>query len=116
MKRLVFGSLSVLLLATATAPAVSAQQIALNPAIVNTTSTNKLTPFNLVTLAHRGYFKQQGIPSYGSFTAAYQMGKIHATDLVRAAIEANRLDADSLSDRTYLATVESQLSALENLR
>ena len=115
MKRLVFGSLS-LLLVTATAPVVSAQETALNPAIVNITSTQEITPFNLVTLAHRGYFNQQGIPSYGNFTAAYQMGKIQAADLVRAAIQANRLNPDSLSDSNYLATVEAQLRMLENLR
>lgn len=114
MKRIVFGSLSLLLLA-ATAQVVSAQETALNPAIVNITSTREITPFNLVTLAHSGYFKQQGIPSYSNFTAAYQMGKIQATDLVRAAIQANRLNLDSLSDRNFLATVEAQLRTLENL-
>jgi hypothetical protein len=56
------------------------------------------------------------LQSYGNFTAAYQMGKIQPTDLVRAAIQANRLNPNSLSDRNYLVTVEAQLRTLENLR
>jgi hypothetical protein len=115
MKSLIVGSLSVLLVSAATAPAVRAQTAAVNPTTLRTIVTTQLTPFNLVTLAHRGYFTEQGIPSYGSFTAAYHLGKITNFDLVRAAVKANRLDPESLNDKGYLSAVEAQLRGLENI-
>ncbi len=113
MKRLVVSSLSVLLL-TATASAVRAQTAALNPTTLRSTSTTQIAPFNLVSFAHRGYFKEQGIPSYGALTVAYRSGRITAEDIVQAAIKANRLRPEALNDRGYLRTVEIQLSGLES--
>ncbi len=116
MKRLVLGGLSLLLLTAATAPSVSAQTTALNPITLNSNSANKLTPFNLVTLAHRGYFKEQGISSYTSFTSAYNLGQITARDLVQAAVNAKRLAPESLTDREYLRAVDAQMNGVLNSR
>lgn len=115
MKSLILSGLSILFISASTAPVVRSQTAALNPTTLHSTSTKQLTPFNLVTLAHRGYFKEQGIPSYGTFTAAYQLRRITAFDIVQAAVKANRLDPDFLSDEGYLRAVEAQLSGLENI-
>ena len=118
MTRLMLSSLSVFLLsAAATAPMVRAETAALNPTTFNSTSTptTQPTPFNLVTLAHRGYFNQQGIPSYLALTSAYHSGRIQAFDIVQAAVKANRLSADFLTNQGYLTAVEAQLRGLENI-
>lgn len=116
MKRRMLSSLSVLLLSVATVPAVKAETAALNPTTLRSTSTTQLTPFNLVYLAHRGYFQEQGIPSYLTFTTAYHSGQINAETLVQAAVKANRLNRESVTDQEYLNSVEAQLRGLENIR
>src|SRR5919199_556303 len=108
MKHLMLSSLLVLLIA-ATGPTLRAQTTALNPTTLNSASTAQLTPFNLVNLARRGYFQQQGIPSYLAFTSAYNLGRIHA------AVKANRLSTDFLTDQKYLTAVEAQLQEQENI-
>lgn len=115
MKSLILSGLSILFISASTAPAVRAQTAALNPTTLHSTSTTQLTPFNLVTLAHRGYFEEQGIPSYGTFTSGYQLRRITAFDIVQAAVKANRLDREFLTDESYLRAVEAQLSGLENI-
>ncbi len=115
MKRLIVRGLSVLLLAAVTAPAVRAQRVVINSATLNNTFNPQLTPFNLVTLAHQGYFQQQSIPSYNRLSVAYQLGKITAKDLVTGAVKARQLDPKYLTDRSYLKAVEAQLSLLENI-
>lgn len=115
MKRLMLSSLSILLISAVTAPTVRAETTALNPTRLNSTSTAQLTPFNLATLAHRGYFQQQGIPSHLAFSAAYHLGQIRAVDIVQAAVKANRLSTDFLTDQEYLTAVEAQLRQLENI-
>jgi hypothetical protein len=108
------SSLLVLLIA-ATGPTLRAQTTALNPTTLNSASTAQLTPFNLVNLARRGYFQQQGIPSYLAFTSAYNLGRIHAVDIIQAAVKANRLSTDFLTDQKYLTAVEAQLQEQENI-
>jgi hypothetical protein len=115
MKRLMLSSLSILLISAVTAPTVKAETTALNPTTSSRTTTEQLTPFNLVTLARRGYFQQQGIPSYLAFTTAYHFGQIPAFDIVQAAVEANRLSVDFLTNQEYLFAVEAQLQELENI-
>jgi hypothetical protein len=67
MRHLIFGSLSLLLMSAATAPAIKAQPpLAVGPAEAGVVPSyvQQTTPVNLVSLAYRGYFKNQGIPSY----------------------------------------------------
>lgn len=118
MRRLMLSGLSVLLISAVAAPTLRAETAALNPTILNSTSTSATppTPFNLVSLAHRGYFQRQGIPSYLGLTSAYHAGQIEAVDIVQAAVKANRLSADFLANEGYLAAVEAQLRELENIR
>lgn len=73
----------------------------------------ELTPFELVSLANQGYFKNQGIPSYGALLQQYYQGTIRAKDLVQSAIKTNRLSADFLTNQSYVSAVENSLKALE---
>ncbi len=117
MRRLIFGSLSLLLMSAATAPAIKAQQpVAIDPveAGVIRSYVQQTTPVNLVSLAYRGYFKNQGIPGYGVLIAAYKSGKITAQEIVQVAVEANRLPAEVLSDSGYVNAVEQELSDLDD--
>jgi hypothetical protein len=117
MKRLIFGSLSLLLISAATAPAIKAQPpVAVGPAAAGVVPSyvQQTTPVNLVSLAYRGYFRNQGIPSYGVLLAAHQFGKISAKDLVQVAVEANRVPAEVLSDSGYLNAVEQALRQLQD--
>jgi hypothetical protein len=114
MKRLILSGLSLLLMVGATAPAVRAQETAENRVEVGTSPKYiyQITPFNLAEQAYRGYFKDQGIPSYDRLSVAYQEGRITARDLVKSAIQANRLLPQTLNDRGYLNAVDAQLGSL----
>lgn len=118
MRRLVFSSLSFLLLASASMPAVRAEPPSENPynsPVLNTPSSQQKTePFNLVGLAYQGYFEDQGIPSDQTLIIAYRAGDISAEDVVKGAIQANRLSPDVLKDAEYIGAVDNQLNALSN--
>lgn len=118
MKRLIISGLSVLLLATVTAPAVSAKDkdTALSTANLNSINKNQLTPFDFVSLAYQGGFKAQGIPSSGALLAAYQIGQVSAESLVKKAVAANILSPAVLNDQGYLNAVNNQLNNLEVYR
>lgn len=118
MKNIMIGGLSVLLLSAATAPAVIAQTpresaIRLDRASPSTHQTN---PFNLVSLAYRGHFEDQGIPGYIQFATAYKMGDISAKDIVRSGIETGRISPDTLEDRGYLNAVRLHADSLVRTR
>ena len=94
--------------------AVSAQPVAVNPTTLSSSSSWNITPFQLVSLAIQGYFKDQGIPSYGSLTVAYGTGKVSAESLVKSAVASNKLSPSILKDQKYLNAVNAQLSFREN--
>jgi hypothetical protein len=110
MKRLLFASLSTLVLAIA-APAYSQE--------ISTVNQNpnrnviEITPFNLVYRGYQGYFSEQGIPSNGAFIAAVHSGKIQASDLVKVAIQQGRLSPETSNNQSYLHAVETQLDELD---
>jgi hypothetical protein len=114
MKRLILSGLSLLLVVGAAAPAVRAQETAANRAEVGTSPKYiyQITPFNLAEQAYRGYFKDQGIPSYDRLRVAYHEGRITAQDLVKSAIQVNRLSPQTLNDQGYLNAVDTQLESL----
>ncbi|MBD0346100.1 MAG: hypothetical protein ICV63_15005 [Coleofasciculus sp. Co-bin14] len=121
MKRLILGGLSVVLLSTAIAPAVKAE-VTVKPVAQATVATDTIpervatrmavTPFNLVFLAFQGFFEQQGIPSSMRLISEYVKGKVTATDLVKIAVDMNRLPSNALNDRGFINDVESQLMGL----
>lgn len=112
MKFLILSSLSVLLVSAATAPTLRAETAAVNPTTNSTATISQLNPFNLVHLAYRGYFRDQGIPGYIAFLSAYETGKISSKDLVQSAVKKNKLSSKVLDDRGYLRAVEAHLERL----
>ncbi|MEH2309501.1 hypothetical protein [Nostoc sp.] len=78
----------------------------------NSISVNYLQPFNLVTFAYQGGLKQHGIPSGEMLVFETQKRNIIANDLVKAAINADKLPSKALNDQNYLSAVNSQLNAL----
>ncbi len=116
MQRVILGSLSFLLMSTAIAPALRAQTTAVNPTTLGSTPNyiNQTTPFNLAYLAYRGYFKEQGIPSYDALIMAYRTGQISVEDIVQSAVKANRVSDRVLTDQNYLNAVEALLDDIQS--
>jgi len=79
------------------------------------TSIQQLTPFALVALAMQGYFQSQGIPPHLALISSYHMRQVTATNLVQAAVIANRLDPAFLNDQGYLNAVDLQLQVFANV-
>jgi hypothetical protein len=109
MKRLLVAALSSLTVA-ATVPAQAQEIAAVNQNMTQTIA--QVTPFNLVEHGYQGYFSEQGIPSNGAFLAGVRTGKIKAEDLVKGGIARGRLTSATLSDRSYLNFVQTQLDTL----
>ncbi|MEH2412549.1 hypothetical protein [Nostoc sp.] len=78
----------------------------------NSTSMSYLQPFNLVSFAYQGGLKQHGIPSGETLVFETQNKNIMAKDLVKAAVNADKLPSQVLNDQNYLSTVNLQLNAL----
>jgi hypothetical protein len=78
----------------------------------NSTSANSLQPFNLVSFAYQGGLKQHGIPSGETLVFETQNRNIIAKDLVKAAVNADKLPSQVLSDQNYLSAVNLELNAL----
>lgn len=78
----------------------------------NSRNLSYLQPFNLVSLAYQGGLKQQGIPSGGALIAERQNRKVNGESLVKAAVKANKLPEQVLSDRSYINAVSVQLTSL----
>jgi hypothetical protein len=120
MKRFALVGLSILCLSLAATTSVKAgisnELIAMSAetAAVTQSGNTKLTPFALVSLAYQGGYRTQGIPGFGSLQSATSGKTITAKDLVKAAIDAKQLSADTQTDRGYLNAVELQLSVVNN--
>nr|WP_322714236.1 hypothetical protein [Nostoc sp. ChiSLP03a]MDZ8215464.1 hypothetical protein [Nostoc sp. ChiSLP03a] len=111
MQRSISVLLTTLLLSATILPAAQAQSTptSLNPYAANQPFGNQLKPFNLAYLAYQGYLKDQGIPSNGALMSAIASGTIAAQDIIQAAVKANRLPEQALSDRAYRHNLENQL-------
>ena len=72
----------------------------------------QIDAFDLVSAAYRGRFKEWGIPAYARLDQAYRGRQITATDLVKAAIEAEQLPAIALEDTNYINAVDTNLYGL----
>jgi hypothetical protein len=116
MKRFFLATLTTLALYVIATPEVRAEPTAYNPAPTTSGETTaQLSPFELVTTANQGQLSQQGIPSFSQLTAEFQLGRISAKDLVQAAIQANRLPAQTANDASYLSAVQAQLQLVNNI-
>ncbi len=94
----------------------SSEPIAMNSNNLSTPSANVsyLKPFDAAFLAYQGNLKAQGIPSGSALISQYQTGNLTALDVVKAAVNAKKLPAQALNDRSYLNAVESQLTSFDN--
>ncbi|WP_310424728.1 hypothetical protein, partial [Chamaesiphon sp. VAR_48_metabat_135_sub] len=83
--------------------------------ISNNIPTKKyITPFNLVGNAYQGRYRAHSIPGFGSLIDGSRIGRITATDLVRAAIESEDLLPEMINDRDYISRVEVQLRIIRH--
>jgi hypothetical protein len=78
----------------------------------SSTSVSYLEPFSLVTFAYQGGLKEHGIPSGGTLVFQTLNRNIIAKDLVKAAVNADKLPSQVLNDQNYLSAVNLQLNAL----
>lgn len=116
MKKLIFGTVSVLLMSAFGASAALAQTPMTSPSTTMgraTTNTYVIEPFNLAWMAYQGYFESQGIPSGEALTTAYKSGIVDASDIVESAIKTNRLPVGFNPDNTYLSWVEMSLGKID---
>ena len=111
MKRLVISTLSALAFSSLVTPAFASEIAAAKGKTAS--NINEITPFNLVSGSYQGRFEAQGIPSYHSFLQAIRTDKIEAEDLVQSAIAAGRLSEDTLTDSSYLNSVDDLLDNLD---
>ncbi len=116
MKRLLTTGLSILALTTLIATSAKAETradshlMSYNSGIVQPSSNDvSLSPFDLAFLAQRGYLSDQGISSYGILATDYRAGRVTATDIVQAAIKANRLPASTLQNQGYLNALDANV-------
>ena len=97
---------------------VEAGEVRTSPRIAirnaQTVLEHQTTPFNLVTLAYRGYFED--IPSYTQLAQAYLFGQVDAANLVRAGVEQGRVSPETLNDEAYLNAVDARLRILGSNR
>lgn len=118
MKRSISTLLTTLLFSAAILPAAASAQTteatrtSLNPHVTNSMSANQVSPFDLAYLAYQGYLENQGIPSNGALIDAIATGTVGAQDLMQAAVKANRLPEQTLSDRGYRWALEGELNGL----
>ncbi|MEH2449630.1 MAG: hypothetical protein V7K18_28725 [Nostoc sp.] len=112
---LIFASITLVSgIAGAQTATMGSSEIAINSNNLssNSTSVSYLQPFNLVNFAYQGGLKQHGIPSGEALVFETQNRNILAKDLVKAAVNANKLPSQVLNDQNYLSAVNLQLKAL----
>ena len=74
----------------------------------------QITPFDLVEGAYQGLLQEQGIPTNDRLISDYVEGKVTPEEIVRAAIQANRLQPTALQDKGYLSAVRAHLDDLSH--
>ncbi|MBN3872210.1 hypothetical protein [Nostoc sp. JL33] len=112
---LIFASITLVPgIAAAQTATSNSNEIAINSNNLprNSTTVSYLQPFNLVNFAYQGGLKQHGIPSGEALVFQTQHRNLIAKDLVKAAVNANKLPSQALNDQNYLSAVNLQLNAL----
>jgi hypothetical protein len=113
MKRVLLAAFSLMLLSSIpTGSAIAQTQATLSYNAAMAQVIPQLTPSDLASFAYRGYFKSQGISSYAALIQDHSAGKVTPRDIVQAAVNASRLPASTLDDRSYLNALDNQLREL----
>ncbi len=99
----------VLLISSSVSPGVLQAQSTRNKIAQQSQNDRLIDAFDLVSAAYRGYFQEWGIPGYARLDQAYRGGQITASDLIKAAIAANRLSATAIEDPSYIHAVDTNL-------
>ena len=97
MKRILFGSVSALIMATTPTPLLA----------------QDITPVALVFQGYQGFFVEQGVPSSGAFLHAIHFGRVDAKTLVKNAIARGRLSPETINDQSYLRKVNTALFRIQ---
>ena len=98
MKKLLFGSISTLILAAIPMSSIAAE----------------IAPVNLVFQGYQGRLASEGIPGYGAFLQAVSLGKVDAEALVKSAVAQGRLSSSTANDKSYLRQVDASLFQLKS--
>ncbi|MEH1948237.1 MAG: hypothetical protein V7K77_14980 [Nostoc sp.] len=113
---LIFASITLVpgIAGAQTATTNNSETIAVNSnnLSTNSTSANYLQPLNLVTFAYQGGLQQHGIPSGEALVLKTLNRNILAKDLVKAAVNADKLPSQVLNDQNYLNAVNLELNGL----
>jgi hypothetical protein len=117
MNRVIANVLTTLLISPLILPTViEAQTTGATPAnfhaqarVPSQAVTEQISPFDLTYLAYQGNLKDQGIPSYGALIDAIAFGKVTAQKVMQAAVRANRLPEQTLTDSNYRSALQTQL-------
>jgi hypothetical protein len=76
-------------------------------------SEYRTSPFEATYLAYNGYFEEQGIDGYSILLQDVATGDTDAEDVVEAAINSGRLSPLALNDEGYVNSVRFMLQRLE---
>lgn len=108
MKKLGFYSLLALSILTAAPAAASSVRVYVTPTYSyrNVTAT---TPFDLVYLGYRGYFRGCGVPSYSAFVTAVKYQRLSAAHIVKCGVASKKLPPHALNDSRYINAVHWQM-------
>ena len=109
MNRFILIGLTTLAITSAVPSVSHANPISYDPDTVSQTSGHQIAPSDLVTMARRGEFRTQGIPSAMQLTSQYVLGRIDAEKIVQAAIAEHLLPTNAVNDSSYLNAVALQL-------
>ena len=112
MERLLLAAVTTILIATTATPPALANKTAVNLNVSHNQVQKNITPFNLVSLAYQGEFKNQGVGGYNSLLTAIRFSEISGNDLVKYGIDTGRLSAETINDSDYINSVDSQLQQL----
>jgi hypothetical protein len=113
MKRIILGSLPILMMASTIMPLSAQAQVSVAAPPANAETLGMaVTPFNLVFLAYQGFFESEGIPKFNGLIDGYEEGSVTPENLIEVAIKMRRLTPETLNNRTYISSVNHQLRAL----
>lgn len=112
MERLLLAAVGTILIATTVTPPVLANKTAANSNVTQSQIHKNITPFNLVSLAYQGEFKNQGVGGYNSLLTAIVFDEVNGKYLVQIGIDTGRLSAETINDSGYISSVDSQLQKL----
>jgi hypothetical protein len=110
MSRIITNLLTILLISPLILPTtIEAQPTNASPINASNQNRDRISPFDLTYLAYQGNLKDRGIPSYGALIDAIAFGRVTAQKVMQAAVRANLLPEQTLSDSSYRSALQTQL-------